>query len=209
MLSSSNLLLAIALVGSSLAVAQQPLRTSDECRRIAAVLVSPASDSAWHTALASIYDCPDHVGPTLAALWRALPSDSVRRRQLVFVSAHIQDADLYRALSGVARDATVPDSIRFQAMEVLVTLADSTKTILVRPPLSTLRETTVPHPSVAVGAYTHPFARRGRHPLPLDVRDSVIALLRELHATDSSQDVRYVARRAHEWLASPPTPQQR
>ena len=205
----SNLLLAIAVVGSSLAVAQQPHRTTDECRRIATVLMNPASDSAWHTALASIYDCPDHVGLTLAALWRALPSDSVRRRQLAFVSAHIHDADLYHELSGVARDATTPDSIRFQAMEVLVTLADSTKTISVRPPISTLRETTVPHPSVAVGAYTHSFARRGRHPLPLGVRDSVLALLHELHATDSSLDVRYVASRAHEWLARPPTPQQR
>jgi hypothetical protein len=187
--------------------AQVAGRSAEDCRRFASALTHGTSDSAWHMALASIYDCPNEVGPTLASLWQVLPADSVRRHQLFFVSAHIHDAHLYHQLVAMARNGGIVDSVRFHAIEVLVTVADSTLLIEVSPPLGpAIPDSAVPRSGIAIGGFSHPFARSGRHLLPHDVRDSVVELLRTLSRTDSSPDLRYVARRAHDWLThrSPP-----
>jgi hypothetical protein len=184
--------------------AQVAGRTAEDCRRFASALTQGTSDSAWHTALTSIYDCPNEVGPTLASLWQELPADSVRRRQLFFVSAHIHDAHLYHRLVAMTRNGGIADSLRFHAIEVLVTLADPALLIEVSPPSGpTIPDSAVLRSRVAIGGVGHPFARKGRHPLPANVRDSVVALLRTLSQTDSSPDLRYVARRAHDWLTYP------
>jgi hypothetical protein len=197
-------LLLLAL--SSCATAQVRGRTTADCRRLASALTDRVTDSTWHTALSSIYDCPDQLGPTLATLWRTLPTDSIRRRQLYFVSAAVRDASLYRELVSQAADTQSPDSLRYHAIEALVTIADSTRLISVNPLPPAGGSGTTAMPTVAIGGFSHPFVRGGRNPLPVGVRDSILALLRYLSAADSSPGVKYVARKANDWLIYPSQP---
>ena len=194
-------LVQVFLVRPSNALAQRATFSPAQCRRFVAELSHPVSDSTWHRALASIYDCPDELGPTLAALWRDLPPDSVSRQLLYGASGHVRDDSLYRQVIDQARDHTSPDSLRFRALEVLVTIADSTRLIMVRQiPGVLFTDTGV---TVGIGGFSHTFVRYGRNPMPAGARDSILALLHDLATSDSSAQVRRVAKRAREFLLYP------
>src|SRR5512143_576499 len=192
--------LLLFLVGRpTYALAQRATFTPTQCRRFVAELSNPVNDSTWHSALASIYDCPDELGPSLAALWRALPPDSGKRELLYWASAHVHDDSLYRQLVYQTLNTQSPDSLRFRALEALVTIADPALLITVHR-LPGFSDTLV---TVGVGGFSHPFVKRGCNPLPTHVRDSILALLQDLATTDSSSLVRRVAKRARDWLTYP------
>ena len=181
--------------------AQHAIRTQAECRHFVSELSSPVNDSTWRLALVSLYDCPKDLGSTLAALWRALPSDSVKRDLLYFASSAVRDDSLYRQVVRQARNPANPDSLRFRALEVLVPMVDSSRLILVREaPGVRFSDTGV---TVAIGSSSHPFVRYGANHLPASVPDSILALFKDLSVSDASPLVRRVARRAYEWLTYP------
>ena len=189
------------LARPSHALGQRATFTPVQCGRFVAELTNPVNDSTWNLALASIYDCPDELGPTLAALWRHLPPDSLKRQLLYWASGHVHDDSLYRQVVYRARDSQSPDSLRFRALEVLVTIADPTLLITVRElPGAIFADTGV---TVGIGGFSHTFVRLGRNPIPTNARDSILALFQDLATTDSSARVRRVAKRARDWLVYP------
>src|SRR5688572_8460699 len=103
--------------------------TPRDCRVQAAALGAEVSDSAWHWALITQYECPKLVGPTLARLWREGPQPGQRQGWLGFVSEHIHSGPLYYAVRSVAADTTLADERRYDALEVLFSWAASPRVI--------------------------------------------------------------------------------
>src|SRR5712691_10427233 len=152
----------LAVVTPAAALAQAFEQRAVDCARYAALLTGSATDSLWHWSLINLYDCPDHVGSTLAALWRRPPDDPVRWREVVDVSEFISDERLYAAVLRVAAAEREPVWQRAVAVTTLVAWADSTLRFSITPSPNGVGALTT---SIGYGSIDHPSTRAGRQPL--------------------------------------------
>jgi hypothetical protein len=167
----------------------------NSCDRYARDLTGSTTDSVWHRALINLYDCPDHVGPALGALWRDPPDDSVRWKSVIGVSEFIADAGLFRIVLNVAQSERLPIRQRAAALTTLVAWADSTLRLSVTPNSGPGLPV-----NVGYGSIDHPWTRAGRRPLTSGQRATIKSFLSERSKVDPDSALRYVAGRAVEWI---------
>ena len=192
------ILAACLTVANSVAAAAQAYELpAGRCAESAAALRTEAIDSAWSWALVNMYDCPDDVGSSLAALWRRPPVDTARWRQVVDVSEVISDERLYAAVVREIQGAQTPVWRRAAGLATLVAWADSNLRLRIRPSVELPGGLPV---SVAYGSVDHPWTRAGRQPLSNARRASIRALLVERGRADPDSGLRYAARQAVHWL---------
>jgi hypothetical protein len=125
--------LAVAAIGCATNAATREGRIPGEredCRAAAAKLSSNAATAESFKTLAWC----DETGPAaLAAVWRALPPDTVRLRTFLFASSNIRDARIFGAAHATAADSTRRARERAAALLVLVAQLDSAATVSVVP----------------------------------------------------------------------------
>ena len=187
----------LAAVDLSAAAAQAYELPAGRCAEYAAALRTATLDSVWSSALVNMYDCPDAVGSSLAALWRRPPSDTARWRQVINVSEVISDERLYAAVVREVQGAQTPVWRRAAGLATLVAWADSSLRLMIGPGVELPGALPV---SVAYGAIDHPWTRAGRQPLSSVRRASIRSLLVRRGQADPDSGLRYAAQRAVEWL---------
>jgi hypothetical protein len=117
----------------------------------------------------------DETGPAaLAAVWRALPSDTVRLRTFFFASANIRDGRIFAAANAAAVDTSRRARERAAALLVLVAQVDSAATVTVVP----AARSEVWRAQLA--RESRPAQIAGTTPLPGDARKRVAALTEAL-----------------------------
>ena len=126
-------LLAVATIGCAVNAATREGRIPGEredCQAAAARLTGNAATAESFKTLAWC----DETGPAaLAAVWRALPPDTVRLRTFLFASSNIRDARIFGAAHATAADSTRRARERAAALLVLVAQLDSAATVTVVP----------------------------------------------------------------------------
>lgn len=163
-----------------------------ECRRAGEVLRTgdPPGDREW--AEWRISACPSTGPADLARMWSSPPADSTEFARLVGMSSHFGDRRLYAAVRAYAMRADQPDIRRAAALALLHRWADPDGASL--PYERLLAEADEPTrwriPGVVV---THDDLTDGAEPLPPGLRADVVAVARQIAASDASHRLRFVA----------------
>jgi hypothetical protein len=163
-----------------------------DCRRVAAAARTEGqSDSAWNSALQSIYNCP----ATLGELWLDPPRDSLRQKSLHLISGNVSDRKLFQAVAAVLEDAGRPSWHRLDALAVFLQWADSTAVLALNeaPWRAPNGEVVSVTPTIGFVAPAHTHRRLGRFPLGLQERREILGLIRRVAEEDPSITVRAVA----------------
>jgi len=117
----------------------------------------------------------DETGPAaLAAVWRALPSDTVRLRAFLSASSNLRDGRIFGAAHATATDSTRRARERAAALLVLVAQLDSAATVTVVP----ASRAEVWRAQLAHESHASQIA--GTKPLPADAHSRVNALVQRL-----------------------------
>ena len=143
----------------------------DDCRAAAARL---QKDAATRETFRTLAWC-DETGPAaLAAVWRALPRDTVRLGAFLFASSNIRDTRIYSASYSAASDTRRRARERAAALLVLVAQLDSGATVGVVP--ASRAEVW----RAQLARETRPSQIPGTAPLPKDARGRVASLIDKL-----------------------------
>ena len=166
--------LAVAALGCAANGATREGRIPGErhdCQAAAAKLANNAATAQTFNTLAW---CDDTGPAALAAVWRALPSDTVRLRAFFFASSNIRDGRIFGAAHATAADSTRPARERAAALLVLVAQLDSAVTVTVVP--ASRAEVW----RAQLARWSHPLQIAGTNALPADAHSRVNALVQRL-----------------------------
>lgn len=126
-------LVAVATMGCATSAATRESRIPGEREDCQAAAAKLASKAATPESFKTLAWC-DETGPSaLAAVWHALPSDTIRLRTFLFASANIRDARIFGAAHATAVDSTRRARERAAALLVLVAQVDPAATVTVVP----------------------------------------------------------------------------
>lgn len=142
-----------------------------DCQAAAARLEKNAATAESFKTLAW---CDETAPAALAAVWRALPSDTVRLRTFFFASANIRDGRIFAAANAAASDTSRRPRERAAALLVLVSQVDSAATVTV---VAASRSEVW---RAQLARESHPSQIAGTTPLPGDARKRVAALTEAL-----------------------------
>jgi hypothetical protein len=117
----------------------------------------------------------DETGPAaLAAVWHALPSDTVRLGAFFFASSNVRDARIFAAANATAVDSTRRARERAAALLILVAQLDSATTVTVAP--ASRAELW----RAQLMGESHALQITGTKPLPADAHSRVNTLVQRL-----------------------------
>jgi hypothetical protein len=126
-------LVVVATIGCAANATTREGRIPGERRDCQAAAAKLAGNAATIETFNTLAWC-DETGPAaLAAVWRALPSDTVRLRGFLFASSNIRDGRIFGAAHATAADSTRRARERAAALLVLVAQLDSAATVTVVP----------------------------------------------------------------------------
>ncbi|NUO64837.1 MAG: hypothetical protein HOQ11_06630 [Gemmatimonadaceae bacterium] len=184
---------ALALVGPSVGAQESATadsaRLRERCQFASRALASGHPDPHRQWALNFIRLCPGDAGPVLAAQWEggnaASPSPA-ELNDLVFSSQKIRDQRVFDAAAAVARSVSTPSSLRFGALQVLASYADSTVAV-------SLDDLEHPNTAASLRVSTDVFPTAGAVPLATDVRARALAIFASLAANEPDAGIRAAA----------------
>ena len=133
-------------------------------------------------------ECDDAGIETLVSYWRQPTTDSALVSALGSVSARANDRRTYQAARAVALDPGRAESARLAALKVLVAAYD--RRLAVEFPAATKPMYTT---YVGMGRFSHPPKRKAPQPVGAEARPDVLAVLKQLAASDPNERMRKVA----------------
>jgi len=162
-------------------------RLRKDCRLATQILTKGQPDPHYDWARDIIGKCDSSGGPALAALWRSVPADSAELAHVVYTTSRLRDQRILTALLAVAQDQARPLAVRLATIQVLISYFKPSGYVpfdwLKRPPFGS-----------PVGQVTEFLATEGSVPLGANTRNTILALMRQLAASDPDATMRGAAR---------------
>jgi hypothetical protein len=146
----------------------------------------PSSEKA--KGIVAMQECGDAGVETLVAYWRRPAADAALVSALAGASVRLNDRRTYEAARAVVTDPSRSESERLAALTVLVAGFDP-KIAVSFPPATKPMSSTY----VGIGRVSHVPKRKGAQPVGPEAKADVIAILKQLAASDPNERMRKVA----------------
>ncbi len=140
------------------------------------------------TNIVALQDCGDEGVGLLSDYWSQPGSDPEVSAALASVSSRLNDRRLYQAARSVLLDSGKPESVRLDALSVMVSGYDPTLAVAFPAPTKPMQST-----YVSLGHTSHANQKEGRQPVRGYAREDLPKVLARLANSDQNERVRKVA----------------